>query len=151
MIRSFHRNSYSAKQSSFPRQIMCYRHGMDCFCHAYHHISLLLPRFILKGRRHHHHHKKKTKKRKRKRKSSDFNITTKLNSQKQKTQDAVLFILVSVSIQTDLHLDCNKWDEVLRSGFLEPQEIVEKLPAFLMSVMGVQGLIRSHQEANHER
>ena len=50
--------------------------------------------------------------------------------------------------QTDLHLHCNKWDEALRSGQWEPQEIVEKLPEFLNFIKKVQNLIMDYQEAH---
>lgn len=43
--------------------------------------------------------------------------------------------------QTDFHLHCKEWDELLKSGDWEPQIIVEKLPAFFRFVKKVQGLV----------
>ena len=53
-----------------------------------------------------------------------------------------------LSPQRDIHLHCNKWDEALRSGKWEPQEIVEKLPDFLKFVKKVQELIMADQETH---
>ena len=51
----------------------------------------------------------------------------------------------------DLHLHCKKWDKALGSGLWEPEEIVEKLPEFLMFIKKVQGLIKSDQAVNHKQ
>ena len=37
----------------------------------------------------------------------------------------------SVIWQTDLHLHCREWDELLSSGDWEPEVIAEKIPEFL--------------------
>ena len=44
-------------------------------------------------------------------------------------------------MQTDLHLHCKEWDELLSSGVWEPEVIVGKLPEFFQFVKQVQGFV----------
>ena len=44
-------------------------------------------------------------------------------------------------LQTDLHLHCDEWDRLLRSGQWEAEMIVRKLPDFLEFVKEVQGFV----------
>ena len=47
----------------------------------------------------------------------------------------------SVTWQTDLHLHCREWDELLSSGDWEPEIIAVKIPEFLRFVKKVQSLV----------
>jgi len=51
-----------------------------------------------------------------------------------------LYILLIV-LQTDLHLHCDEWDQLLSSGKWEPKVILQKLPEFLQFVKEVQGFV----------
>ena len=43
-----------------------------------------------------------------------------------------------IFLQTDLHLHCREWDELLNSGEWEPKQITAKLPKFFRFVKEVQ-------------
>ena len=43
--------------------------------------------------------------------------------------------------QTDFHLHCREWDELLNSREWEPEVIVEKLPEFFRFVKKVQSIV----------
>ena len=44
-------------------------------------------------------------------------------------------------LQTDLHLHCREWDELLNSGEWEPEQITAKLPEFFRFVKEVQQFV----------
>lgn len=50
----------------------------------------------------------------------------------------LIFPLVFGSKQTDFHLHCKEWDELLENGNWEPEAIVKKLPEFFHFVKKIQ-------------
>ena len=52
----------------------------------------------------------------------------------------ILFFSV-IFLQTDLHLHCREWDELLNSGEWEPEQITAKLPEFFRFVKEVQRFV----------
>ena len=58
----------------------------------------------------------------------------------ERERSPILFFPV-IFLQTDLHLHCREWDELLNSGEWEPKQIIAKLPEFFRFVKEVQRFV----------
>jgi len=54
------------------------------------------------------------------------------------------------SIQTDIHLHCEKWDQALSEEDWEPEAIVAEMPEFLQFMRQVQEFVSSHSHRGEE-
>ncbi|KAL9950377.1 hypothetical protein ACROYT_G042865 [Oculina patagonica] len=55
-----------------------------------------------------------------------------------------------IATETDIHLHCKEWDELLEEGNWEPEQIVAKLPTFLQFLRQVQRSVTPQQVASDE-
>jgi len=51
-------------------------------------------------------------------------------------------------MQTDVHLHCEEWDQLLEEGDWEPKQIVAKLPTFLKFLRKIQSIVAPDEEAS---
>ena len=50
-------------------------------------------------------------------------------------------------MQTDVHLHCEEWDQLLEEGDWEPKQIVAKLPTFLKFLRKIQSIVAPEKAA----
>ena len=55
-------------------------------------------------------------------------------------------MLFCLLIQTDVHLHCEEWDQLLEEGTWEPKQIVAKLPTFFKFLRKIHSIVAPEPE-----